>query len=191
VVAVLAGCATPTTAGPPAASPPPAAASTPAAARPFTSRHYHYTAALPPGWTGAQASKPWNGKGAPGDEDPTVDLFQGPGGVEAWTMAAPTRENLAAYTKTISRASAAGHPCPAVPQTSQAITIGGAPARLLGMDCPPGSGFLVELAITLHHGTGYVFASQNPTSTPAIEPADRAAFRAFLAGISFKRSTPR
>jgi hypothetical protein len=46
------------------------------------------------------------------------------------------------------------------PATDQAITIGGAPARLLRMHCPPGSGFLVETAVTIHHGTAFVFASQ-------------------------------
>ena len=39
------------------------------------------------------------------------------------------------------------------PQTGQAITADGAPARLLGMHCPPGSGFPVQLAVTIHDGT--------------------------------------
>jgi hypothetical protein len=82
------------------------------------------------------------------------------------------------------RAAAAVHPCPAIPQANQAITIGGVPARLLSMHCPPHSGFLVELAVTIHHGTAFVFASQNPTGTTA---GDRAAFRKFLAGIRFQR----
>jgi hypothetical protein len=41
----------------------------------------------------------------------------------------------------------------------------------------------VELAVTVHGGTAFVFASQNPTGTPAADAADRAAFREFLAGI--------
>ena len=112
-----------------------------------------------------------------------VDLFQGPAGVEAWAYAAPTKKNLMAYTTTTIRAARAAHPC-SPPQTGQAITIGGAPARLLGMQCPAGSGFLVELAVTVRHGTAYVFASQNPTGT---KPADPAAFRKFLAGIRLQR----
>jgi hypothetical protein len=75
-------------------------------------------------------------------------------------------------------------PVPAVPQTDQAITIGGAPARLLGMQCPPHSRFLVETAVTIHDGTALVFTSQNPTGTAV---GDRAAFRKFLAGIRFQR----
>jgi hypothetical protein len=95
---------------------------------------------------------------------------------------------VAHYIKTTMQAAAAAHPCPKVPQTDQAITIGGAPARLLGMQCPPESGFLVETAVTIRHGIAFVFASQNPSgTTPTDQPADRAAFRKFLAGIRFQR----
>jgi hypothetical protein len=185
VVALAVGCSSATT-SPSSASPahsPAPAASAPAAPI-FTSRQYGYTAALPAGWTGAQATQQWDGTGAPGEEDSVVDLFHGPGGVEAWAYAASTKENLAAFAQTTSRAAAAAHPCPAVPQTDQAITIGGAPARLLSMHCPPGSGFLVETAVTMHHGTAFVFASQNPTGMTA---GDRAAFRKFLAGIRLQQ----
>ena len=188
VGAVLAGCASSagahTASASPAHSPAPAA-STPAAARTFTSRHYGYTETLPAGWaSAAQATQPWDGKGAPGEEDSVVDLFHGPSGVQAWAIAAPTKESLAAYASATIRAAHAGHPCPAAPQTNQAITIGGAPARLLTMQCPAGSGFLVETAVTIHHGTAFVFASQNPSGTT---PADRPAFSKFLAGIAFPR----
>jgi hypothetical protein len=156
-----------------------------ATARVITSRQYGYIEALPAGWRfPRQATQQWDGTGVPGGEDSTVDLFQGPGGVEAWAYAASTKESLRAYAQTTSRAAAAAHPCPAVPQTNQAITIGGVPARLLGMQCPPHSGFLVELAVAIHHGTAFVFASQNPTGTTA---GDRAAFRKFLAGIRLQR----
>jgi hypothetical protein len=190
VVAALAvGCSSATT-SPSSASPahsPAPAASAPAAVPVFTSRHYGYTEALPAGWSGAQATQQWDGTGAPGDEDSVVDLFQGPGGVEAWGYAAPTKESLGAYAQTISRAAAAAHPCPAVPQTDLAITIGGAPARLLSVHCPPGSRFLVETAVIIRNGTGFVFTSQNPTGTAAAEPTDRGAFRKFLAHIRLQR----
>ena len=188
VGAALAGCASSAGARTAGASPthsPALAASTPAAARTFTSRHYGYTEALPAGWRlVTQATQQWDGKGAPGYEDSVVDLFAGPGGVQAWALAAPTKESLAAYAKATIRAAHAGHPCPAAPQTNQAITIGGAPARLLGMQCPAGSGFLVETAVTIRHGTAFVFASQNPTGTT---PTDRGAFRKFLAGLTLPR----
>jgi hypothetical protein len=161
---------------------PPAPATRPhPTARIITSRHYHYAEALPAGWRLAgQATQRWNGTGSPGDHDPQSDLFLGPDGVEAWAYAAPTRENLAAYTRTVIRASLAVHGCPAVTQSSQAVTIGGAPARLLAFQCPAGSGFLVELAVTVHDGTAFVFGSQHP---PATQASDRAAFRQWLAGI--------
>jgi hypothetical protein len=147
----------------------------------ITSRHYHYAETLPAGWRLAgQATQQWDGTGSPGDHDPQSDLFLGPGGVEAWAYAAPTKENLAAYTRTVIRASNAVHGCPAVTQSSQAITIGGAPARLLAFECPPGSSFLVELAVTVHDGTAFVFGSQPPAYTKG---SYRAAFRQWLAGI--------
>jgi hypothetical protein len=160
----------------------------PATARIVTSRHYGYSEALPTGWRLAtQATRQWNGQGGPGYDRPVVDLFIGPSQIQAWAIAAPTRESLAAYTARTIRASRAAHPC-SPPQTDQAITIGGAPARLLGMQCPAGSGFLVEIAVTVHHGTGFVFASQNPTAaTAADRAADRSAFRKFLIGIRLQR----
>ncbi len=147
----------------------------------ITSRHYHYAETLPAGWRLAgQATQQWDGTGSPGDHDLQSDLFLGPGGVEAWAYAAPTKVNLAAYTRTTMQAAATVHQCPADPQSSQAITIGGAPARLLAFQCPARSGFLVELAVTVHDGTAFVFGSQNPAGTKA---SDRAAFRQWLAGI--------
>jgi hypothetical protein len=164
--------------------PPRPAASTHATTRGVTSRHYGYTETLPRGWRLiTQATHKWNGTGGPGYDTNVVDLFQSPGGVQAWAIAAPTKQSLAAYTATTIRASRAAHPC-SPPQTNQAITIGGASARLLGMQCPAGSGFLVEIAVTVRHGTGFVFASQNTVGTrPIDQPADRAAFSKFLTGI--------
>ncbi len=147
----------------------------------ITSRYYHYAETLPAGWRLAgQATQQWDGTGSPGDHDLQSDLFLGPSGVEAWAYAAPTKENLAAYTRTTMQAAATVHQCPANPQSSQAITIGGAPARLLAFQCPARSGFLVELAVTVNDGTAFVFGSQNPAGTKA---SDRAAFRQWLAGI--------
>ena len=162
----------------------------PAAARTVTSRQYGYTEALPGGWRSVrQAAQRWNGQGSPGNGDPVVDLFRGPRGVEAWAFSAPTRASLAAYTATVIRASHANHPCPVRPPTNQAITIGGAPARLLAMQCAPGSGFLVEIAVSVHHGTAFVFGSQNPFKFGSQNPrkADRAAFHNFLDGIRLPR----
>ena len=190
VGAVLAGCASSAGAHTASASPthsPALAASTPSAAGTFASRHYGYTETLPAGWLlVSQATQQWDGKGAPGYDSPVMDLYQGPGSLQAWADATPTNKNLNAYTSTTIRAARAAHPCPA-PQTNQPITISGTPARLLTMQCPAGSGFLVEIAVTIHHGTAYVFASQHQPGTPVHYPADRAAFRTFLAGIRLQQ----
>ena len=163
------------------------APSRPGPSRMVTSRQYGYTETLPASWRLAkQATRPWSGKGGPGYDSPVVDLFQGPGSLQAWADAAPTHKSLAAYTSATIRASRAAHPC-SRPQTDQAITIGGAPARLLSMQCPSGSGFLVEIAVTVHHGTAFVFASQHQPGTPVHYPADRAAFHNFLTGIRLQR----
>ena len=187
VGAVLAGCASSAGAHTASASPthsPALAASTPSAAGTFASRHYGYTETLPAGWRlVTQATQQWDGKGAPGYEDSVVDLFAGPGGVQAWALAAPTKKSLAAYTTATIRAARAAHPS-SPPQSNRAITIGGAPARLLTVIAPAGSGFLVEIAVTVHHGTAFVFASLNPSGTT---PTDRPAFRKFLASITFPR----
>jgi hypothetical protein len=165
------------------------APSNPGLSRMVTSGHYGYTEALPAGWRLArQATRQWDGKGAPGYDSPVMDLFQGPGSLQAWADAAPTNKNLDSYTSATIRASRAAHPC-SPPQTSQAITIGGAPARLVGMQCPAGSGFLVEIAVTVRNGTGFVFTSQNPpgATTATDRATERAAFHNFLAGIRLQR----
>ncbi|MGN6176095.1 MAG: hypothetical protein ACTHPS_24570 [Streptosporangiaceae bacterium] len=165
------------------------APSNPGPSRMVTSQYYGYTETLPAGWRlTRQATRPWNGKGGPGYDRPVVDLFIGPSQIQAWAIAAPTKESLAAYTATILRHARAAHPCSA-PQTDQAITIGGAPARLLSMQCPAGSGFLVETAVTVRNGTGFVFTSQNPpgATTATDRATERAAFHKFLAGIRLRR----
>ena len=52
-------------------------ASPTASAVTFTSPLYGYTVTLPAGWSATPATKVWDGKGAPGSEDPAVDKFHG------------------------------------------------------------------------------------------------------------------
>ena len=145
----------------------------PAAARIFTSRHYGYTEALPAGWRLArQATRQWSGKGGPGYDRPVVDLFAGPRGVRPGRTRHQRRSVWQSYTSAIIQAARAAHPC-SPPLTDQALRIGGAPARLVGMHCPASGSFLVEIAVTVRNGTGFVFVSQNqrrgppgPTSLP-------------------------
>jgi hypothetical protein len=161
IVTLLAGCASSSTPGK------------------FSSQYYGYTAALPAGWSGKQAGYQWAGAGSPGFEDDDVDLFSGPNGISAMAFGAASSESLAAYTRATVQAAAAEHQCPAAP-AAQAITLGGAPARLLSMQC---QGLRIETAITTHAGKALVFVSQLPSGTKS----DRAVFSRFLDGIRFQR----
>lgn len=146
----------------------------------FSSQNYGYSVAHSAGWSGRQASYPWGGAGSPGFEDNDVDIFSGPNGIAVMAYGAASRASLAAYTRATVQAAAAIHSCPAVPASDQAITIGGAPARLLSTPC---QGLSIETAITIHAGKAIVFVSNLASGTRA----DRATFRRFLAGIRFQR----
>jgi len=90
----------------------------------FSSQNYGYSTALPAGWSGHQATYPWNGGGSPGFEDSDVDLFGGPNGITVMAYGTASPESLTAYTRTNIQEAAAIHSCPAVPASDQAITIG-------------------------------------------------------------------
>jgi hypothetical protein len=146
----------------------------------FSSQNYGYSAAHSAVWSGRQASYHWAGGGSPGFEDNDVDIFSGPDGIIVMAYGAASRASLAAYTRATVQAAAAVHGCPAVPASEQAITIGGAPARLLSTRC---QGLSIETAITIHAGKAIVFVSNLASGTRT----DHATFRRFLAGIRFQR----
>ena len=66
------------------------------------------------------------------------------------------------------------------PQTSQAVTIGGVPARLIGMRCPARGGVLMLTAVTTRGQSARVITFEDSSGVPSAERADRAAFREFL-----------
>jgi len=179
---VLAGCSSPRAGSPGASAPrsPASGASTPAAARVFSSRLYGYTVALPAGWS-ADPGERWGGTGAPGP----VDVFRGRPYVAAWAFALPRPANPAAWATAITR-TAAQLPCPAAPQTSQAVTIGGVPAGLIGIRCPARGGVLMLTAFTTGGQSTLVVTFEDSSGISAAERADRAAFREFLAGIRLR-----
>lgn len=146
----------------------------------FSSQNYGYSVAHSADWSGRQASYHWGGAGSPGFEDNDVDIFTGPNGITVMAYGTASPASLAAYTKTTVQAAAAEHGCPAVPASDQAITIGGAPARLLSTPC---QGLSIETAITIHAGKAIVFTANLASGTRT----DRAAFRRFLASIRFQR----
>jgi len=146
-----------------------------AAARVFSSWLYGYTVALPAGWS-AQPGPRW--VGAPGP----ADIFRGLPYVVAWAFAVPRPASPAEYATAITQTTAQ-LPCPAAPQTSQAITIAGVPARLIGMRCPARGGVLMLTAVTTRGPSALVVTLEDTSGMPSAERADRAAFREFLAGI--------
>ena len=101
-----------------------------------------------------------------------------------WAYAAPTKLMLAEYATHTTDAAAAEHPCSEgnqKPETDEPISVGGEPARLLTIHC----GILVLIAVTIHNGSGAVFAFQDPNGALSLDPEDRGVFLRFLAGIHF------
>jgi hypothetical protein len=179
---VLAGCSSHAAGSPgaPATRSPASGASTAPAARVFSSRLYGYTVALPAGWS-ADPGQRWGGTGAPGP----VDVFRGRPYIAAWAFAVPRPANPAAWAAAITRTTAQ-LPCPAAPQTSQAITIAGVPARLIGMRCPARGGVLMLTAVTTGGQSALVVTFEDSSGISSAERADRAAFAEFLAGIRLR-----
>ena len=101
----------------------------------FKSPFYGYSMQLPSGWSGTKASSRWDGSVFPGFEDSNVDLFSGPDGVRAFVVGQASGDSLAAYEKKTLQAQAAAHQCPTKPASDQSVTLGSAPARLVGMLC--------------------------------------------------------
>jgi hypothetical protein len=56
--------------------------------KPFASAHYGYVVTSEQ-WTGADASRAWDGTGSPGDTDPTVDTLEDPEGHAAFAFGGP------------------------------------------------------------------------------------------------------
>jgi hypothetical protein len=164
------------------ATPTATASASVAAAGPFASEHYGYTIRMPSGWSGAQATQTWDGKGAPPFDGPFVDQLDAPVGV-AWGYAASTDLTLTAYTRKTEHAAATEHPCPVKPERDTAIRIDGTPARFLQMHCPAEGGILVLLGITVHDGTAFIFAFQGPPGNQAAENEVGAEFLRLLAGV--------
>ena len=118
---VLVGCSSPAAPSPGASTPQSHASGLGAspAAHVFRSRLYGYAVALPADWS-AQPDQHWGGIGAPGP----VDVFRGQPYVAAWAFAVPRPASPVAYATAITQ-TAAQLPCPAAPEISQAVTIGG------------------------------------------------------------------
>ena len=178
---VLAGCASPLAGSPGTSALPPRAFSASAsAARVFTSKLYGYIVALPAIWS-AQPGQ----RGAETGVPRPVDLFRGPPNVAVWAFAVPRPASPVGYATAITR-TAAQLECPPAPQTRQAVAIGGVPAVLIGMRCPAQGGALMLTAVTTRGQSTLVITFEDSSGTLSAEPADRAAFREFLAGMRLR-----
>jgi hypothetical protein len=167
----------------PASADPGAGSSAAAVPTPFTSTTYGYSLTLPAGWTAIQATKAWDGTGAPFHDVPEADQFIGPGAASAWFFGAPTKKDLQARVKESIAANAAGHgnTCPPVPEIKDPIEIGGEPGTLLGFNC----GILINSAITVHDGVAYLFGMRDPSVHAATDPTDRVTFVELLKSVDF------
>jgi hypothetical protein len=184
-VLLLAGCAG--GASSPAPSPTAAASVAPSASTAstaVTSKTYGYSLTLPGGWTVIQATAAWDGGNEPSSHDvPQADQFVRPDGGSAWALVAPTTKDLKGYVQERIDVNAAGHSntCPVVPDLQDPIKIGSEAATLLAYDC----GILINLAVAVHEGKGYLFGFRDTAVHAATDPADRADFLALLASVEF------
>jgi len=147
----------------------------------YTSGLYGYSLTLPAGWQVVPASTRWDGiSDPPGHDEPTVDQMSGPESAVAWAFSTPpiTRD-LRAHASERIAADAKAHPCPKTPATTDKITIDGQPGLLMSRDC----GILVLTALTIRHGTGFLFYLQDSAIHSASYPPDEAILTAMLASV--------
>jgi hypothetical protein len=145
----------------------------------FTSSRYRYSITLPAGWFAGSALQTWDGKGAPTIIDNTVDTF----GSSALAAAAPTKSSLSEWVATSIAAVQQDHSdtCPTSPDSVTPVTIGGQPGTLVAWNC----GILINNALTVVNGYGYLFTFRDPAVAAATDPADQALFTTMLRSVVF------
>jgi hypothetical protein len=149
---------------------------------PFTSAHYGYVVTSEK-WAGTDASMVWDGKGSPGDTDPTVDMLEDPEGHAAFAFGESTDTTLQKFAAAFRKTNATVHPCPVKPDRTESITIGHEQAILDEMYCPKSGGPFVLTAFVIHAGDAHVFFTY--TNVVGNEAATRAWFGSLLKDISF------
>ena len=151
----------------------------------FASPLYHYSVTLPAGWAAAGAVFPWDGKTAPGQEEPEVDKFGGPPSASMWAFAAPVSVDLKGFVKDRIAATARDHgdDCPAPPEVNEPIRIGGRAGTFIAWKC----GILINQAVIVRDGVGYSFVMRDFGVAAATDRADRALFEQLLDSVAFPR----
>jgi hypothetical protein len=134
-------------------------------------------------WKGNSATIAWDGTGGPGNDEPVVDLLYGPDLQQAFAFGVPTTATLDEYVAAQRAVKEPDHPCPEGPEATASITIGGEPAVLDEMHCPPdGSGVFVLAAFVVHDGRANNFVTYARSGK---ESEMRAWFGSLLQTISF------
>jgi hypothetical protein len=179
----------PVTAPSAASEPPSAVAATPgppwAAPTPvtFTSPLYAYSVTLPAGWNVGAAMLRWDGASAPSSDASQVDKFASPGPLSVFGFAAPLKSDLDAFVKDNIAWVVRDHgdTCPArTPENTERVKIGGEDGVLLSWDC----GILINQALLIHRGNGYVFVMRDPDVHAATDANDRAILDALLGSVT-------
>jgi hypothetical protein len=163
-----------TTLGSPSAAPSPVA---------FTSPLYGYSVTLPSSWGVEAATLRWDRASAPGSDDSTVDKFASPATVSVFGYAGPVRGDLDRFVKDEIGWTGRDHgdTCPKrVPDTTEAIQIGGKAGKLLTWDC----GILIHQALLVSGGTGFVFVMRDPGIHATTDPADLALLHEILDSVT-------
>ena len=150
----------------------------------FESERYGYRLTVPAGWTGGQAFRTWDGTGAPGYDSLPTDKFGGPTPVTVWAYARPFDGSLSDWVSSTLQASSIEHTCPTRPESNERLTVGDERARLLGMHCPSDGGIFVAIAVTVHDGSGFVFAAQD-SSGGTEQPEIRFTLLKLVDSVSF------
>lgn len=161
-----------------------ASAATPAAsAVAFTSQLYDYSITLPADWHGGAAMVQWDGASAPGHDDRSVDKFGGQSTVAVAGYVAPVTVDLDGFAKDNIAWTVHDHgdTCPAGPETTESIQIGGESGVLQSWNC----GILINDALIVHDGMGYVFVMRDPGVAAATDASDRALFEDLLDSVQF------
>lgn len=165
----------------PASAPPSTSAE--ATGSTFTSTLYGYTVAVPAGWSAQAATARWDGVSGLKSDSPQVDIWTSTGTQSSWGWAAPFAEDLKAYAakEIADTAKYHGDTCPASPESQEQITVGGDPGMLIAWNC----GILINIAVTVHDGTGYGFGFRDPAVQAATDPSDHATFLGLLESVLF------
>ena len=149
----------------------------------FTSPLYSYSITLPSDWAVGAAMLRWDRASAPGYDASAVDKFASPATVSVFGYAGPVKTDLDRFVKDEIGWTGRDHgdTCPTkVPETTEAIQIGGKAGKLLTWDC----GILINQALLVNAGTGFVFVMRDPGIHATTDATDLALLHQLLDSVT-------